>query len=167
MPQASRTVSREPAARSSASNSAASASPFAVCPTPAPNKGTLPRSLAIDGKAIGGLKGGIITLCHQATGAPVAMAVHQGAKADCEMPVARELLDSVQPSLDNAVVTADALHCQKKTARTIVERGGDYLIALHDNQPGLRAQARRRLEAAPPLCPPVPKSATDASSSDV
>ena len=30
------------------------------------------------------------------------MAVHQGAKADCEMPVARELLESVQSSLDNA-----------------------------------------------------------------
>lgn len=133
----------------------------------AQNEGTLPRSLAIDGKAIGGLKGGIITLCHQASGAPVAMAVHQGAKNDCEMPVARELLESVQPSLDNAIVTADALHCQKKTARTIVERGGDYLIALNDNQPGLREHARRQLEAAPPLCPPAPKSATAASSSGV
>lgn len=79
----------------------------------AQNEGILPRSLAIDGKSIGSLKGGIITLCHQATGGPVAMAVHQGAKEDCEMPVARELLESVQPSLVTAVVTADALHCQK------------------------------------------------------
>lgn len=115
----------------------------------AAREGTLPRSLAIDGKAIGKLKGGIITLCHHASGAPVAMVVHQGAKEDCEMPIARELLDKVQPSLARAVVTADALHCQKKTARVIVERGGDYVLGLADNQPNLRAEARRLLENTP------------------
>lgn len=112
-----------------------------------------------------GLRGGIITLCHQASGAPVAMAVHQGAKDDCEMPAARELLESVEPSLGNAVVTAAALHCQKKTARAIGEQGGDYLIALGDNQPKLREHARRQFEAAPPLCPRGPKSTTATSSS--
>ena len=66
------------------------------------NEGLLPRSLAFDGKAIGALKGGIITLCHHATGAPVAMAIHRGAKDDCEMPDARRLIDAVQPSLAGA-----------------------------------------------------------------
>jgi len=115
----------------------------------ASREGTLPRSLAIDGKAIGKLKGGIITLCHHASGAPVAMAVHKGAKEDCEMPMARELLKRIQPSLVRAIVTGDALHCQKKTARVIVKRGGDYVLGLADNQPNLRAEAKRLLENTP------------------
>jgi hypothetical protein len=41
-------------------------------------EGTLPRSLAIDGKAIGKLKGEIITLCHHASGAPVAACQKSG-----------------------------------------------------------------------------------------
>ena len=131
----------------------------------AQNEGTLPRSLAFDGKSIGALTGGIITLCHQATGAPVAMAVHQGAKGDCEMPGARQLLKSVEPSLEGAVLSADALHCQKKNARTIVGRGGDYLLGLDENQPTLRENARRQLREAPPLCPPASKNATGTCSS--
>lgn len=126
------------------------------------NEGLLPRSLAFDGKAIGALKGGIITLCHHATGAPVAMAIHRGAKDDCEMPDARRLIDAVQPSLAGAILTADSLHCQKKTARVIVGRGGDYILGLTENQPNLRAEAARLLQQAPPLCPPQPKKPTDA-----
>ena len=41
----------------------------------------------------------------------------------------------------NKIVTADALHCQKTTARTIVEKGGDYLLQIKGNQPKLLAQA--------------------------
>lgn len=129
------------------------------------HEGTLPRSLAFDGKAIGALRGGIVTLCHHATGAPVAMAVHQGAKEDCEMPVARRMLEHVEPSLDRAIVTADALHCQKKTARVIAGQGGDYLLGLADNQPKLRDEARRLLGDAPPLCPRREKRPAEPSNS--
>lgn len=119
----------------------------------AAHQGTLPRSLAIDGKAVGKLKGGIVTLCHQASGVPAAMCVHHGAKDDCEMSAARALLAGAGPSLDGTLVTGDALHCQRKTARTTVERGGEYLWALCDNQPTLRQLAESRLQNAPPLCP--------------
>lgn len=115
----------------------------------AEHQGTLPRSLAIDGKCIGSLKGGVVTLCHHGDGAPAAMAAYQGGKGDCEMPVARELLGDARPSLEGAVVTADALHCQKKTARTIVENGGDYFIALKGNQAGIADMAAQRLDGAP------------------
>ncbi len=37
-------------------------------------------------------------------------------------------------NLTNTVITADALHCQKDTARAIVERGGEYCIQVKDNQ---------------------------------
>ena len=93
----------------------------------------------------------MVTLCHHNNGAPVAMATYQGAKDDCEMPVSRRLLENHQPSLDGAVVTADPLHCQKKTARAVVENGGDYIFGLKDNQPTIAERARQILEGAPPL----------------
>lgn len=32
------------------------------------------------------------------------------------------------------VITADAMHCQKETAKTIVDNGGDYVLQLKANQ---------------------------------
>jgi hypothetical protein len=44
-----------------------------------------------------------------------------------------------------AVVTADAMHCQRETAQTIRERGGHYILTVKNNQPTLR----RRVKALP------------------
>jgi len=77
----------------------------------------LPKSLALDGKDLGGGKlGAIVTLCHQHSGQPLAMRTYSGAKDDCELPVGRHLLEEVGSTgvLENAVVTGDALHTQKK-----------------------------------------------------
>jgi predicted transposase YbfD/YdcC len=41
--------------------------------------------------------------------------------------------------LTNAVITIDAMGCQKEIARDIVDGGGDFVISLKDNQPTLRA----------------------------
>ena len=40
-------------------------------------------------------------------------------------------------NLQGAIVTIDAIGCQKKIAATIRHRGADYLLALKDNQPTL------------------------------
>jgi predicted transposase YbfD/YdcC len=40
-------------------------------------------------------------------------------------------------SLKGAIVTIDAIGCQKKIAAAIRERGADYLLALKENQPTL------------------------------
>ena len=40
-------------------------------------------------------------------------------------------------ALDGCTVTADAMHCQKATAQAILNRGGDYVLALKTNQPTL------------------------------
>lgn len=80
------------------------------------NSDLLPKTLALDGKDLGG-KGGlgaIVTLCHHATGAPLAMATYSGEKDDCELPVAQALLARAAEVLPHAVITGDALHCQKK-----------------------------------------------------
>jgi predicted transposase YbfD/YdcC len=42
-----------------------------------------------------------------------------------------------QLDVTGCVVTADALNCQVKTAARILEKGGDYLLAIKGNQPGL------------------------------
>jgi predicted transposase YbfD/YdcC len=43
-----------------------------------------------------------------------------------------------QIDLTGAVVTIDAMGCQKEIAHDIVEGGGDFVIAVKDNQPKLR-----------------------------
>ena len=49
-------------------------------------------------------------------------------------------------ALDGRIVTADARHCQKATARTILERGGAYVLALKGNQPALFEDVRLWLD---------------------
>lgn len=75
----------------------------------------LPKSLALDGKDLGHSMGGIVTLCRHEDGRPVAMASYSGAKEDCELPVAQKMLKENASSLENATITSDALHTQKKT----------------------------------------------------
>lgn len=41
-------------------------------------------------------------------------------------------------NLKNAIVVADALHCQKKSAEEVRKAGADYLFAVKDNQKNLR-----------------------------
>ena len=53
---------------------------------------------------------------------------------------ALELIEMLQ--LKGCVVTMDALHCRRDTAQAIVERGGDYVLAVKDNQPGLLRDAK-------------------------
>ena len=44
--------------------------------------------------------------------------------------------------LKGAIVTIDAMGCQKEIARQIVSGGGDYVLAVKDNQPTLHAAIR-------------------------
>jgi predicted transposase YbfD/YdcC len=41
--------------------------------------------------------------------------------------------------LSGAIITIDAMGCQKEIARQIVDGGGDYVLAVKDNQPTLHA----------------------------
>ena len=49
-----------------------------------------------------------------------------------EIPAVRELLDEL--NIKGAIVTLDAMHCQKETAEKIVNNGGDYVLQLKANQ---------------------------------
>jgi predicted transposase YbfD/YdcC len=63
------------------------------------------------------------------------------------MPQLLEFLD-----LRDKIVTTDAMGCQRAIAETIVEGGGDYILAVKDNQPTLHAeiQAAFATAATPP-----------------
>jgi predicted transposase YbfD/YdcC len=63
-----------------------------------------------------------------------------------EVAGAMQLLEFVQ--LKGCVVTADALHCHRAMAKAIVERSGDYILAVKDNQPALFADAKAAINAA-------------------
>lgn len=78
------------------------------------NHDNLPQSLAIDGKDLGHKLGAIVTLCRHDDGRPVLMQSYSGKKEDCELPVAQKLLADNTGVILNAVITGDALHCQKK-----------------------------------------------------
>jgi predicted transposase YbfD/YdcC len=59
------------------------------------------------------------------------------------MPQLLGLLD-----LRDKIVTTDAMGCQRAIAATIVEGGGDYLLAVKDNQPTLHAEIRAAFATA-------------------
>jgi hypothetical protein len=42
------------------------------------------------------------------------MATYSGKKDDCELPIAQKLLKETASVLPHAIITGDALHCQKK-----------------------------------------------------
>ncbi len=49
-----------------------------------------------------------------------------------EIPLVKELIKKLD--LENVVFTIDALHCQKKTTKVIVESKNDYVIGVKGNQ---------------------------------
>ncbi len=55
-----------------------------------------------------------------------------------EIPAVRELLEQLEPG--GCLVVADALNCQKDTARTILSGKGDYLLCAKDNQENLKKE---------------------------
>ena len=49
-----------------------------------------------------------------------------------EIPVFQEILNYL--NIKDKVITADAMHCQKETCRKIIEKGGNYVLGLKENQ---------------------------------
>ena len=75
-----------------------------------------------------------------------------------EIPAVPELLGML--ALKGTIVTADALHCQRVTAERVIDRGGDYVLALKGNQGTLHDDARLFLDD--PLTPLASITETDA-----
>ncbi|MCP4321003.1 MAG: ISAs1 family transposase [Alteromonadales bacterium] len=52
-----------------------------------------------------------------------------------EIPVMQSILADLE--INGSVITADAMHCQKKTAEIICEKDGDYVLQVKKNQAAL------------------------------
>ena len=53
-----------------------------------------------------------------------------------EIKALQELLKTLH--IEGQMITADALNCQKETAKIIIEQKADYLLCAKDNQPALK-----------------------------
>lgn len=55
-----------------------------------------------------------------------------------EIPAVRDLIGLL--NIKGCVIVADALNCQKETAKAIIENGGDYLLCVKGNQKTLNIE---------------------------
>lgn len=102
------------------------------------------RVIAFDGKTLRGARDAAGNLVHllaglcQRTGVVIGQ-IAVGAKTS-EIPMLAGLLKVLD--ITDAVITADAMHCQRETAQTIRERGGHYILTVKGNQPTLRKRVK-------------------------
>ena len=116
----------------------------------------------LDGKAIRGAKdadGNQVRLlaalvCSDAASSVVAAQAEVGKKTN-EVPMATVVLRQID--LDNKIVTADALHTVKATARHIHEHGGEFVLPVKENRRALFDA----LDALPWGQAPIARTATD------
>lgn len=94
---------------------------------------------AIDGKTLRGSGSSDVRPLHVVSAWAAAnhlalaeAAVEEKSNESTAIPGLLELLD-----LEGALATIDALGCQKDIAKAIKEKGGDYVLAVKDNQPHL------------------------------
>ncbi|MGQ0673195.1 MAG: ISAs1 family transposase, partial [Hyphomicrobium sp.] len=50
--------------------------------------------------------------------------------------------------IKGAIITGDALHCNRRMAKTIIDRGADYVLPIKGNQDSLLSDARAKIGAA-------------------
>jgi predicted transposase YbfD/YdcC len=98
-------------------------------------------AVAIDGKVLRGSAdaanagSALMTLCAFATETGLALGqVAVDAKSN-EIPAVAVLIRDME--LNGVVVTLDALHCQRETAKRLNKAGARYALALKTNQPSL------------------------------
>lgn len=104
--------------------------------------------LALDGKTLRGSKAthlvGALNLASQRW-----LDLERVADKSNEIPAAQTLIGRLD--LEEKIAVLDALHTQVETARAIVQdQGGDYVLCIKGNQPGLQRQAQSLLPASLP-----------------
>jgi hypothetical protein len=96
--------------------------------------------VSLDGKTLRGSRDGEVPGQHLVSAyAPLAEVVLAQVRVDAktnEHKAALELL-GILP-VKGRIVTGDAIFCQREICQEIVGQGGDYVLLVKDNQPGLR-----------------------------
>jgi hypothetical protein len=96
------------------------------------------------------------------SGAPVAMTIASRepktdkAGTEGEITAAKRLYQSA--NIRGAVITADALHCERESLHLVIENAADFLFQLKDNQPNAFARAQTLAAKDTPLSAPTAPS---------
>jgi predicted transposase YbfD/YdcC len=98
------------------------------------------KQVAVDGKALRGSRGKLAPCLHLVSAFATANGVTLGQRAVAEKSNEITAIPELLRALDvaGAVVTIDAMGCQKEIAETTRAAGADYLLAVKGNQETLR-----------------------------
>jgi predicted transposase YbfD/YdcC len=101
-----------------------------------------PGQMAIDGKTIRGSADGKVRPAHMVSAFSTELGMVFGQarveEKSNEITAIPELLEALY--VQGFLVSIDAMGCQKAIARKIIDKGGDYLLMVKGNQPGLLTQ---------------------------
>jgi predicted transposase YbfD/YdcC len=117
------------------------------------------RVIAVDGKTVRGARTAsapaphLVSALDHATGSVLGQ-LATAVKSN-EIPAVRTLLAGFD--LAGVVVTLDAMHTQAETATAILDAGGDYVLTVKGNQPGLHAACKNLPWSQVPACTAVGK----------
>ena len=111
-----------------------------------------PGLIAIDGKVVreamarSGDQGPLTLVTAWAGANSLFLGQVAGAPGSNELEAIPRLLELL--SLEGAIVTLDALGCQKEIVEQIVDQGGDFVISVKSNQPKLEAAVHKAIDEA-------------------
>ncbi len=109
-------------------------------------------TVALDGKTLRGSfdKAGGRSALHSvsawACGLRMCLALKSVEDKSNEIPAVQQLIDMLD--LEGAVVTADAMHCQRETVEKIIDKQADFLLMVKGNQAALQTELRETLVQA-------------------
>jgi predicted transposase YbfD/YdcC len=106
-------------------------------------------TVAFDGKTLRGSfdkaskKSALHSVSAWACGLKMCLALKSVEDKSNEIPAVQELIDVLD--LAGAVVTADAMHCQRETAEKIVAKEADFVLMVKGNQETLQAELQQSI----------------------
>lgn len=110
------------------------------------------QTVAVDGKTLRGSfdaasgQSALHSVSAWACGLRMCLGLNSVGDKSNEIPAVQQLIAMLD--LEGATVTADAMHCQKETAKAIREKEADYILFVKGNQPSLEAELRQAITDA-------------------
>lgn len=110
------------------------------------------QTVAVDGKTLRGSfdaasgKSALHSVSAWACGLRMCIGLNSVDDKSNEIPAVQQLIDMLD--LQGATITADAMHCQKETAKAIRNKDADYILFVKGNQPSLQAELRQAITDA-------------------
>lgn len=107
------------------------------------------KTVAFDGKTLRGSfdsaagKSPLHSVTAYACGLRLTLGITSVNEKSNEIPAVQELIRVLD--LEGAVVTADAMHCQRETAAAIVAKDADYVLMVKGNQPSLQEELNKAI----------------------